>query len=139
MDKKTFKMTFKFVCNECGEFAYTNLEYCEKCGEKALRKATNEDYTRYEMETIRDAKEHRIVFEKADETRKVTERAENVVKKARMVAEKAEKAVKQAAEKAKRKAEKIKQAAEKAKEEAEKAKKKVERTKQEAKAKAEKS
>ena len=73
---KTFKKTFIFVCDECGEFAPTKLEYCENCGEKALRKAINEDYARYEMETKRNDKEQLIEFEKADEIRMVAERAE---------------------------------------------------------------
>lgn len=125
MDKKIFKKTFKFVCDECGEFAHTETEYCEKCGVKALRKATNEDYTRYEMEINRDDKVHQIRFEKAKETKMVAEKAERK-------AEKAEKKVEKAAEKAKRKAEKTKNAAEKAKKKvkkaAEKAKKKTEKT-----------
>ena len=64
MDKKTFKKTFTFVCDECGEFAHTETEYCEKCGGQALRKAINEDYTRHEMERTRDAKVQKIEFEK---------------------------------------------------------------------------
>ena len=90
MDLKLFKKTFKFVCNECGEFGHTQTEYCEKCGAMAMRKATNEDYLRYETESKRDAKEDRIGFEKVKETRKVAERAEKVAEKARMVAEKAD-------------------------------------------------
>ncbi|MFX1302615.1 MAG: hypothetical protein ACFFBV_00615 [Promethearchaeota archaeon] len=98
MDIKIFKKTFKFICDECGEFTHTETEYCEKCGVQAIRKATNEDYTRYEMEKMRDVKEQRIEIEKAEETRKVAEKAEKV-------AEKAEKAAQKAAKKAKRKAE----------------------------------
>lgn len=106
MDIKIFKKTFLFVCDECGEFAPAKLEYCENCGEKALRKATNEDYTRYEMETKKINKEQRIEFEKADEIRKVAERAEKVAEKAKKAVDKADKKAKKAAEKAKTKAEK---------------------------------
>ena len=125
VDIKFFKKSFKFVCNECGNFAHTETTYCEKCGVGALRKATKEDYIRYEMETTRDSKERRIEIERVDETRKVAERAEKVADKARRVAEKTEKEVEKKAEKAKRKAERTKQVAEKAAEKAKKASKRA--------------
>ncbi|MHA2471946.1 MAG: hypothetical protein ACXAES_01795 [Promethearchaeota archaeon] len=45
---KTFKKTFKFICDECGEFSYTERECCEKCGVQSLRMATKDDYSKYE-------------------------------------------------------------------------------------------
>ncbi len=160
MDINTFKKTFTLICDECGEFAHTQMEYCENCGAQAIRNATNEDYTRYEMETISDLKNQEIGFEKAEETKMIRERAEKVsekarivaekaektdentekvAEKARIVAEKAEKKVKKRAEKAKRRAEKTKDVAEKAENDASKARKRVKKTKEEAKTKAEKS
>ena len=47
MDSKLFKKTYQFVCGSCGEFTHTLTEFCEKCGEKSLRKATNADYKKY--------------------------------------------------------------------------------------------
>jgi len=98
---KTFKKTYKFICDECGEFAYTEMEYCERCGKKTLRKATKEDYANYENKTIRTAKEDRIVFDKAQKAEKVEIKAEKATEKAKKAVEKAEKA----AEKAKKAAE----------------------------------
>ena len=106
MDIKNFKKAYKLICDECGKFAHTKREFCDKCGEKALRKATKEDYTRYEMEKMRDTKVRRIESERTMETRMVAKRAERVTEKAKMVAEKAEKEVKNAAEKTKTKADK---------------------------------
>ena len=50
MSFKLFKKTYPLVCNACGEFAHTDLEFCDKCGEKALRKATKEDYAKAKKE-----------------------------------------------------------------------------------------
>ena len=44
LDAKLFKKTFLFICNDCGEFAHTVYEFCDKCGAEGLRKATKEDY-----------------------------------------------------------------------------------------------
>ncbi|NVM36112.1 MAG: hypothetical protein HWN81_10990 [Candidatus Lokiarchaeota archaeon] len=44
MDAKLFKKTFRFVCNDCGEFSHTEYEFCDKCGATHLRKATKEDF-----------------------------------------------------------------------------------------------
>ncbi len=57
MDIKSFKKTFKFICNDCGEFTHTNTEYCEKCGAKSLRAATKEDYDKYEQKATAYHKE----------------------------------------------------------------------------------
>jgi uncharacterized OB-fold protein len=45
MDKKLFKKTYEFICSECGEFAHTMNEYCERCGTRGtLHKAHKSDY-----------------------------------------------------------------------------------------------
>ncbi|MFX0023108.1 MAG: hypothetical protein ACFE9S_12345 [Candidatus Hermodarchaeota archaeon] len=44
MDSKLFKKTFPYICNNCNEFAHTLHAFCDKCGEKALRRAVNKDY-----------------------------------------------------------------------------------------------
>lgn len=90
---KTFKKTFILICDECGKFAHTKMEYCENCGAQAIRKATKEDYKRYERETISREKERKDLFEKTEKTRMVADRAEMKVEKAAKKAEgRAEKA-----------------------------------------------
>jgi hypothetical protein len=49
MDMKTFRETFKFICERCGEFSQTIRGYCKKCGAHVSRKATKEDYTKFEL------------------------------------------------------------------------------------------
>ena len=44
MDSNLFKKTYQYVCDSCGEFTHTLTEFCEKCGEKSLRKAKKDDY-----------------------------------------------------------------------------------------------
>jgi len=45
MGLESYKDTFPYICNSCGEFAHTLTEYCEKCGTKdSLREANNNDY-----------------------------------------------------------------------------------------------
>jgi len=44
MDSKLFKKTYQYVCGSCGEFTHTLTEFCEKCGEKSLKKAKKADY-----------------------------------------------------------------------------------------------
>ncbi|MFW9867880.1 MAG: hypothetical protein ACFFEN_17430 [Candidatus Thorarchaeota archaeon] len=47
MDSKLFKKTYPYICKECGEFAHTQNEYCDKCGaEHSLRIAEKADYKR---------------------------------------------------------------------------------------------
>ena len=106
---KTFKKTFKFVCDKCRGFAHTETEYCEVCGTKTLRKATKEDYANYEIESTKDSKDSRMVFEKAQKTRKVKIRATRVAKKE---ADKAEKEVEKAEREAEKEVEKAKKEAE---------------------------
>ncbi len=51
MNKKLFKQTYKFICEECGEFSHTDREYCEQCGsQNAIRSAKNKDYKEKEAE-----------------------------------------------------------------------------------------
>ena len=54
---KDFKKTYKLICDECGAFMPDYIEYCENCGKKALRRAINEDYLKYEKENISENKE----------------------------------------------------------------------------------
>ena len=44
MNENLFKVTYPYICSNCGAFAHTIYEFCEKCGEPALRKAKKEDY-----------------------------------------------------------------------------------------------
>jgi uncharacterized OB-fold protein len=45
MDSKLFKKTYPYICKDCGEFAHTQHEYCDKCGAKnSLRIAEKADY-----------------------------------------------------------------------------------------------
>ena len=67
---KTFKKTFKFICDECGEFAHTEREYCEICGKKTLRNAKNDDYAKHEKESMMGTKGSRKVFKKAQKDKK---------------------------------------------------------------------
>jgi len=78
LDIKLFKKAYKFICNNCGKFLHTETEYCEKCGEKAVRKATKEDYSKYKE----------IAIKKAEETKKRIEEAKRA-EKAKKTAEKA--------------------------------------------------
>ena len=32
MKNKLYRMTYKFVCSDCGEFSHTLNKYCEICG-----------------------------------------------------------------------------------------------------------
>jgi rRNA maturation endonuclease Nob1 len=57
LDLPTFKKTFKFICDECGEFLNSEMEYCEKCGTQAVRKAKSADYRKYQKEYAKDAEE----------------------------------------------------------------------------------
>ena len=82
MEIKRFKKTYKFICNDCGEFLHTKMEFCEKCGSTALRKTTREDYSKYETKG------------KADKAERVTER--KAVEKAEKAVEKADRAEKKA-------------------------------------------
>jgi hypothetical protein len=110
LDIKTFKKTFRFICEQCGEFAHTETEYCEICGTKTLRKATKDDYAKYEREKMRETKETRAVFEEAQKVEKAEIKAEKAAEK---VADKAELKVKKAVEKAEIKAEKAEEKAKK--------------------------
>ena len=47
MEIKSFKKTFRFICNKCGEFSHTRTEFCEKCGFNDIRKATKNDYSKF--------------------------------------------------------------------------------------------
>ena len=85
---KRFKETYKLICDECGEFLHTKMEFCEKCGATAMRKATNEDYSKYETEGKADKADRRAV-KKAG--KKAEDKAEKAEKKAEDKAEKAEK------------------------------------------------
>jgi hypothetical protein len=100
---KTFKKSFKFLCDECGEFAQSEAEYCDKCGTKTMRKATNDDYTKYEKGRMRDdkrgASKTRKEFEKAKKDKKAGVKAGKAAGKA---AEKVKKAKEKAAEKVKK-------------------------------------
>ncbi len=93
---KTFKKTFKFICDKCGEFTHTETEYCEVCGTKTLRKATTDDYAKYEKESMRGTKDTRMVIDKAKKDKKAEIKAE---KKAKKEAKEAKKEAKKEAEK----------------------------------------
>jgi len=43
VDIKTFKRSYKFICEKCGRFSRIKREYCRICG-LFLRKATKNDY-----------------------------------------------------------------------------------------------
>ncbi|MFX0104887.1 MAG: hypothetical protein ACFE75_05310 [Candidatus Hodarchaeota archaeon] len=104
MDIKLFKKTFKFICDECGKFAHTEREYCEKCGAQALRKATKDDYIKYESEAMKKAKENKNTVVKArkesQKARKIFEKTEKAEIKAGKLVEKSEKKAGKVAEKA---------------------------------------
>jgi len=57
MDIKNFKKTFTHICDNCGEFTHTVMEYCESCGSQAIRKATSEDYLKIEESANKEAEE----------------------------------------------------------------------------------
>ncbi len=116
MDIKRFKKTYKFICDDCGEFMHTKTEFCEKCGSKALRKPTREDYAKFETKdkaetAVRKAgekvvKNARIAGEKAKMAEEKAEvKAERAEKKAEVKAERAERKAEVKAERAERKAE----------------------------------
>ncbi|MFX0040114.1 MAG: hypothetical protein ACFFB9_05040 [Promethearchaeota archaeon] len=47
--RKTFRRTFKYLCDNCKEFIDSYKEYCEKCGaQNTIREATKEDYVKRE-------------------------------------------------------------------------------------------
>ncbi|MFX0080663.1 MAG: hypothetical protein ACFE94_02820 [Candidatus Hodarchaeota archaeon] len=117
---KIFKKTFKFICDKCGEFAHTETEYCESCGEKSLRKATKDDYAKYEREKMRKTREDKAVMEETRKAEKADIKAEKAEEKAKKEVEKAEIKAEKAEEKAKMEVEKAEiKAEEKAKKEAE--------------------
>ncbi|MFX1390723.1 MAG: hypothetical protein ACFE9Z_11720 [Promethearchaeota archaeon] len=74
MDIKTFKKTFKFICTACGEFAHTQTEYCEKCGEKSLKLAMKEDYLKHEKIA---AAYHKETKKKHDVLKKEAKKSKN--------------------------------------------------------------
>jgi hypothetical protein len=41
------KKSIKFICNDCGEFFPTNMEYCDICGSSNIRKAKSKDLSKY--------------------------------------------------------------------------------------------
>ena len=84
---KSFKKTFKIVCDECGDFTASDTEYCEKCGAKAMRQATSEDYSRYEKSAVKDAKETKKLY---DEGKKISDKAKKDAHKATKDAHKAD-------------------------------------------------
>jgi len=58
MDMNNFAKTFKYICNECGNFSRIRSEFCGNCGAQALRKAKKNDYAIYEK--IKNANENRM-------------------------------------------------------------------------------
>ena len=104
---KLFKKTYKFICSECGEFTHTDTEYCENCGVKALRKATKDDYEKYEKIKISKEKESRKVADKAEKEADKARKEVHKVEKAEKKVEKAEKKAEKAAEKNKEMAEEV--------------------------------
>ncbi|MFX1566748.1 MAG: hypothetical protein ACFFCV_00115 [Promethearchaeota archaeon] len=100
MDIKRFKKTYKFICDDCGEFMHTKADFCEKCGSKNMRKPTRDDYLKYESKQksvlAGEKAEHKAVL--AEE--RATEKAERAEKRATEKAERAEKRATEKAEKA---------------------------------------
>ncbi|MFX0004185.1 MAG: hypothetical protein ACFE9J_11925 [Candidatus Hermodarchaeota archaeon] len=92
---KVFKKTFKFFCDSCKQFAHTETQFCEQCGAETLRKATTEDYEKYEKEAIAESKETRKHIKEEHkhdaEIKKETERVEKEARKAEKEAAKAQK------------------------------------------------
>jgi hypothetical protein len=80
LDIKLFKKTFKFICDDCGEFTHTETEYCEKCGANALRKATGDDYMKHEKIAV---EYHKETKKKHDETKKEAKQEAKKAKKAK--------------------------------------------------------
>lgn len=76
MEIKRFKKTYKFICDDCGEFLHTKMEFCEKCGGTALRKATKEDYLKYETEGKADKAGRRAVKRAEEKAEKAEKKAE---------------------------------------------------------------
>jgi len=125
MDMRLFKKTFKFICGECENFSTTQTDYCEKCGANAVRKATNEDYSKREKEDKVGRTERRTEMRAEDKAEKAEDKAE----KAEDKAEKAEKKAEDKAEKAEKRAEdKAEKAEKRAEENAENVEKKAEET-----------
>ncbi|NVM38053.1 MAG: hypothetical protein HWN81_20835 [Candidatus Lokiarchaeota archaeon] len=100
MEMKRYKKTFKFICDECGKFLHTKMEYCEKCGSKALRKATKEDFSKYETKGKAKKAERKTETAERRTEKKAGEKIEKAEKKAEEKAEKAEKKAEEKAEKA---------------------------------------
>ncbi|MFX1379280.1 MAG: hypothetical protein ACFFA4_09310 [Promethearchaeota archaeon] len=99
---KTFRKTFKLICDSCGEFTHTDTLYCEKCGAKAIREATKEDYEKHEKAATEKTKESRKVADglkrddeevkkKADKVKKDKKKADKEAEKEAERVEKAEK------------------------------------------------
>ncbi len=95
---KTFKKTFKLICDSCGEFTHTNTQYCEKCGAETIRTATKEDYEKIDKAATQRSKEskkisgdlkkedHRVK-RKADKIKKEEDKAEKIADRAEWEAE----------------------------------------------------
>ncbi len=93
MDMKTFKKTFKLICDSCGEFTHTDTQYCEKCGAEAIRPATKEDYEKHGKAADEKSKESRKVADGLrKEAGKVKKEADRVKKEKRKAAKEADKA-----------------------------------------------
>ncbi|MFW9901957.1 MAG: hypothetical protein ACFFDY_11855 [Candidatus Thorarchaeota archaeon] len=103
MDIKRFKKTYKFICDDCGEFMHTKTEYCEKCGSNNMRKAKHDDYIKYETKQKSDLAQERAVVKAERVEKRAEEKAERAEKRA---VEKAERAEKRAVEKAEKAEEK---------------------------------
>jgi len=42
---KMWKLTFPYLCIECGSVAHSKTQYCQRCGkEDTLRETTKKDY-----------------------------------------------------------------------------------------------
>jgi len=107
---KIFKKTFKSICDSCGEFLHTDTQYCEKCGAETVRKATKEDYSKYEIIAEKKHKESKKESEglKREDDR-VKKEADKVKKEADRVKKEARKAEKEAKKEAERAEKKIRQ------------------------------
>ncbi len=102
---KTFKKTFKFICDSCGEFLHADSQYCEKCGAETVRSAMKEDYEKHGKAADVKHKESRKV---SDGLKKDAGKAKKKAYKIRREEDKAEKVADRAEWEAEREADKVK-------------------------------
>jgi len=88
---KTFKKTFKFICDSCGEFLHADSQYCEKCGAETVRLATKEDYEKHgKAADVKHKKSRKVSDGLKKEAGKAKKQSDRVEKEKRKVEKEAD-------------------------------------------------